>query len=60
MIDRRAIVTLLGGAAALPRSALAQSTGKALRVAVVNVQPRSAPNWTIFIRRMAELGWPTR
>jgi putative ABC transport system substrate-binding protein len=57
MIDRRAIVTLLGGAAALPRPALAQSTGKVLRVAVVNVQPRSAPNWTIFIRRLAELGY---
>lgn len=57
MIDRRAIVTLLGGAAALPRSALAQSTSKTLRVAVVNVQPRSAPNWTIFLRRMAELGY---
>lgn len=57
MMDRRKTMALLGGAAALPRSALAQPTGKTLRVAVVNVQPRSAPNWAIFVRRMAELGW---
>lgn len=57
MIDRRTMVTLLGGAAALPRPALAQSVGKTLRVAVVNVQPKASPNWAIFVRRMAELGY---
>ena len=57
MIRRRSIVTCLGGAAWVPAPALAQTAGKTLRVAVVAVQPRSAPNWTIFVRRMAELGY---
>ena len=57
MIRRRSIVTCLGGAAWVPAPTLAQTTGKTLRVAVVAVQPRTAPNWTILVRRMAELGY---
>ncbi len=56
MIRRRSIVTCLGGAAWVPATTLAQTTAKTLRVAVVNVQPKTAPNWAIFVRRMAELG----
>jgi len=57
MIDRRTLLTWVGGAAVVPAPTLAQTAGKTLRVAVVNVQPKASPNWTIFVRRMAELGY---
>jgi len=57
MIDRRTLLTWVGGAATVPAPTLAQNTAKTLRVAVVNVQPKASPNWTIFVRRMAELGY---
>ena len=57
MIDRRTLLTWVGGAAAVPAPTLAQNTAKTLRVAAVAVQPRSAPNWVTFVRRMAEIGY---
>ena len=53
---RRDFIGLAGSAVAWPLSASAQSQ-KLLRVGIANVQPRTAPNWVIFERRMAELGY---
>ena len=50
-------MALSGGAAALPGTVLAQSPDKMLRVGTANVQPRSAPQWVAFERRMAERGY---
>jgi hypothetical protein len=55
---RRALITLLGGAAvAWPLAAWAQQPEKMLRVGALSVQPRTAPIWLAFERRMAELGY---
>src|SRR5262249_19832538 len=53
---RREFITLLGGAAARPLAARAQQH-KVLRVGLVGIQPRGAPQYTNFLRRMAELGY---
>src|SRR5215469_15788523 len=54
---RRAFITLLGGAmAAWPLAARAQQH-KMLRVGFVGMQPREAPHYKNFLRRMAELGY---
>jgi hypothetical protein len=52
---RREFITLLGGAAAWPFAAHAQP--KMLRVAFVGMQPREAPHYANFLKRMAELGY---
>ena len=53
---RREFITLLGSAAAWPLVARAQQP-KMLRVGFVGMQPREAPHYTNFLRRMAELGY---
>jgi putative tryptophan/tyrosine transport system substrate-binding protein len=57
-VNRRAFITLLGGAAvAWPLAARAQQAGKVLRVGLVSSQPRSAPNILAFEQRLAEIGY---
>jgi putative ABC transport system substrate-binding protein len=58
MLDmkRRQFITLLGGAAAWPLAVRAQQH-KMLRVGFVGMQPREAPHYANFLRRMAELGY---
>src|SRR5262245_65475680 len=56
-MKRRAFITLLGGAAAWPLAARAQQPEKMLRVGALSAQPRTAPIWLAFERRMAELGY---
>ena len=54
---RREFMALLGGAAAaLPVVARAQQP-KMLRLGFVGIQPREAPVYTNFLKRMAELGY---
>jgi ABC-type uncharacterized transport system substrate-binding protein len=54
---RREFITLLGSAAVLwPLAARAQQH-KMLRVGFVGMQPREAPHYANFLRRMAELGY---
>mgnify|MGYP001010799182 CR=1 FL=1 len=54
---RRDFIVLAGSATTATRAAFAQTSGKPLRVATVNVQARTSPNWVAFERRMAERGW---
>src|SRR6202040_3832617 len=55
---RREFTMLLGGtAAAWPLAARAQQTARSLRVGFVGVQPRDAPIYVAFRKRMAELGY---
>jgi putative ABC transport system substrate-binding protein len=56
MIRRRKFITLLGGAAAWPLAARAQ-TPKMLRVGYSGMLPREAPHYAAFEKRMAELGY---
>src|SRR6516162_9716094 len=56
-MKRRAFITLLGGAVAWPLSARAQQQPKMLHVGFVGIQPREAPVYTNFLKRMAELGY---
>jgi ABC-type uncharacterized transport system substrate-binding protein len=56
MMSRREFIMLLGGAAAWPLAARAQQH-KMLRVGFVGMQPREAPHYKNFLRRMAELGY---
>src|SRR5438094_5227212 len=57
-MKRREFITLLGGAAvAWPLAARGQQQPKTLRVGFVGIQPREAPLYTTFLRRMAELGY---
>jgi putative tryptophan/tyrosine transport system substrate-binding protein len=55
-VKRREFITLLGGAAAWPIAARGQQH-KMLRVGFVGMQPREAPHYTNFLRRMVELGY---
>ena len=55
---RREFITLLGGTTVgLPLTAGAQQQPKMLRVGFVGIQPREAPVYTNFLKRMAELGY---
>src|SRR5260370_3495539 len=56
-MNRRTFITLLGVAAACPLAARAQQREKMRRVGFVGMQPREAPHYTNFLRRMAELGY---
>jgi putative tryptophan/tyrosine transport system substrate-binding protein len=57
-VKRREFITLLGGtAAAWPLGAGAQQQPKMLRVGFVGMQPREAPLYANFLKRMAELGY---
>src|SRR5260370_34064754 len=57
-VRRREFISLLGGAAAAwPLAASAQQQPKMLRVGFVCIQPREAPVYTNFLKRMAELGY---
>jgi putative tryptophan/tyrosine transport system substrate-binding protein len=57
VLRRREFITLLGGAiVARPLAAGAQQH-KMLRVGFVGMQPREAPHYTNFLRRMGELGY---
>jgi putative ABC transport system substrate-binding protein len=54
---RRDFIKVIGGtAAAWPLAVRAQPSAM-LRVATANVQPRSAPQWVAFERRLAQLGY---
>jgi hypothetical protein len=55
-IGRREFITLLGGAAAWPLGARAQ-TPKMLRVGYSGILPHGAPHYLAFEKRMAELGY---
>jgi len=56
-LKRREFITLLGGAAAVwPLAARAQQP-KMLRLGFVGIQPRDAPIYRNFLRRMAEFGY---
>ena len=56
-IGRRELLAALGGAAvAWPLAARAQHP-KMLRLGFVGIQPREAPVYTNFLKRMAELGY---
>jgi putative ABC transport system substrate-binding protein len=55
---RREFILALGGAAVAGRlAARAQQQPKMLRVGFVGIQPREAPLYTTFLKRMAELGY---
>src|SRR6266480_2308991 len=55
---RREFISLLGGAAVgWPLAARAQQPTKILRVGTVAGNPKSAPQWVAFERRMGELGY---
>jgi len=56
-IERREFISLLGSAATWPLAARAQQQPKMLRVGFVGIQPREAPVYTNFLKRMAELGY---
>jgi hypothetical protein len=52
---RKFLATLLGGAAAWPLAARAQ-TSKTLRIGIVSINPRTSPVWVTFLQRLQELG----
>jgi hypothetical protein len=58
-VKRREFITVLGGVAATvwPLAARAQQQPKMLRVGFVGMQPREAPHYANFLKRMAELGY---
>jgi hypothetical protein len=56
-LKRRQFITLLGGAATWPITAPGQQPQQMRRVGFVGMQPREAPHYTNFLRRMAELGY---
>ena len=57
-MKRREFITLLGGAAATwPLTARAQQQPKMLHIGFVGMQPRDAPHYANFLKRMAELGY---
>src|SRR5207247_9716323 len=48
---------LLRAAFAVPRAACSQQQPNMLRVGFASIQPREAPLYTTFLKRMAELGY---
>ena len=56
-MKRREFIMVVGGAAAWPLAARAQQQPKMLRVGFVGIQPREAPLYTTFLKRMAELSY---
>jgi putative ABC transport system substrate-binding protein len=57
-MKRRQFIAMLGSAAvAWPLAARAQQQPKMLHVGFVGIQPREAPVYTNFLKRMAELGY---
>jgi putative ABC transport system substrate-binding protein len=57
-VRRREFITLIGGATVVwPVMARAQQQPKMLHVGFVGIQPREAPVYTNFLKRMAELGY---
>jgi putative tryptophan/tyrosine transport system substrate-binding protein len=56
-VKRRQFITLLGGATAWPLAGYAQQAVSALRVGFVGIQPRDAPIYIAFRKRMSELGY---
>ncbi|MEQ1612118.1 MAG: ABC transporter substrate-binding protein [Hyphomicrobiaceae bacterium] len=54
---RREFIIGLGGASLVLPNVAAGQAPRMLRVGTANVQPRSAPNWVAFERRLAELGY---
>jgi putative ABC transport system substrate-binding protein len=57
VVRRREFITLLGGAAAVWPTVMRGQQHKMLRVGFVGMQPREAPHYKNFLRRMAELGY---
>jgi putative ABC transport system substrate-binding protein len=57
VVRRREFITLLGGAAAVWPTVMRGHQHKMLRVGFVGMQPREAPHYKNFLRRMAELGY---
>jgi len=57
-VRRREFITLIAGATVVwPVMARAQQQPKMLHVGFVGIQPREAPVYTNFLKRMAELGY---
>ena len=57
-MKRREFIAMTGGIlAAVPLGVDAQSLPKMLRVGTATVQPRTAPFWVAFERRLSELGY---
>jgi hypothetical protein len=57
-MKRREFIGLLGGAlVGWPLATRAQQQPKMLRVGFVGMQPREAPHYANFLKRMAELGY---
>src|SRR5690242_20965527 len=55
---RREFITILGGAAAWPLTALAQQSGKLPTIEFLGVDTTSWSPWTAaFVGRLPELGW---
>jgi putative ABC transport system substrate-binding protein len=57
VLRRREFITLLGGAAAVWPTVMRGQQHKMLRVGFVGMQPREAPHYANFLKRMAELGY---
>src|SRR5882757_769729 len=55
-MKRREFITLIASAAAWPLAGRAQQQ-KMLRVGFLGMQPRDAPHYANFLKRMAELGY---